>query len=142
MTMPDPETLLPHWINRLSFQLRARAQEALAPFDLSPEEWGLLLVLWSAGPLPMNALAQRTVKDRTTVTRLVDRLVAKGVVARQAQDGDRRVVEIAVTPEGQARRDKVVAAMMPVVAAATTGIALHELEQARSVLMRMAANLG
>jgi DNA-binding MarR family transcriptional regulator len=141
--MLDPETLVPHWVNRLAFQLRNRVQEsfAAAGIDLSPEEWGLLLVLWSRGPLPMAALAAATVKDRTTVTRLVDRLAAKGLVTRATDESDRRVVTVAVSDLGHARRTAIVAAVLPVIAAASRGIDPADLDRATATLRQMAANL-
>lgn len=141
--MLDPEKLVPHWVNRLAFQLRSRVQASFNAngIDLSPEEWGLLLVLWSKGPLPMNALAQATVKDRTTVTRLVDRLVGKGLLERGNAEGDRRVVTVGVSEEGARRREEIAGAVLPVIGEASAGISERELAGALRVLRRMAANL-
>jgi DNA-binding MarR family transcriptional regulator len=139
----DYRTKIPYWINRLSFMLRAELQQRVedAGHDLAAEEWALLMVLWSDGPLPMNRLATITLRDRTTVTRVVDRLVEKGLLLRSQDREDRRQVIVEVSDFGRSIEPSVVGAVVPLIAKAGENISREETENALSVLRRMAENL-
>jgi DNA-binding MarR family transcriptional regulator len=89
----------------------------------------------------MGALAALTLRDRTTVTRVVDRLVGKGLAERRAQAGDRRSVVVAASAEGHALRPHAMAAMAPLLEGAEGGIAPEDLRRAVDTLKRMAANI-
>jgi DNA-binding MarR family transcriptional regulator len=139
----DYESKIQHWVNRLSFLLRSEVQRNLAAqgFDLSAEEWALLMILWFKGPQQMGPLAAITLRDRTTVTRLVDRLVKKGYVARAEVAQDRRQILISVTELGHQIEDKVVAAIKPLIQKSQQGISPEDAEIAMSVLKKMTQNL-
>lgn len=96
------ESKLPYWINRAAFLLRAELHREFgkAGYALTPEEWALLMVLWERAPLTVGALADLTLRDRTTVTRLLDGLVKKHCVIRSSDPRDRRRLQITVSEFG------------------------------------------
>src|SRR4051794_23604590 len=53
--------------------------------------------------LSMGELGQRSVVSRTRVSRVVDQLVAAGLVVREANPDDRRSAYAAITPAGRDR---------------------------------------
>ena len=57
-------------------------------------------------PLPMHKLATLLACDNSNVTGLVDRLEARGFVAREPYERDRRVRHIVLTPLGEQLRDQ------------------------------------
>ena len=77
-----------------------------------PEEWlssditvtqlRLLLVLQSFGPLRMSDIASRLSVTLPTATIEVNSLVRKNLLQRESTPEDRRVVIVALSPEGQA----------------------------------------
>ena len=69
-----------------------------------------LLAIHDSGTCRMGALADATLQSGGTLTGIVDRLIADGLVERVRSTGDRRVVEVALTPAGQARVRQVIAA--------------------------------
>jgi len=139
----DYEAQIPYWINRLGFMLRAELQVRVekAGHDLAAEEWALLMVLWRDGPMPMGRLAGITLRDRTTVTRVVDRLVVKGLLQRKEEEDDRRQVVVQVTELGYRSQPSLVRAVEPLIEMAGEGIPREELDLTLAVLKRMAANL-
>lgn len=141
--MFDYETKVQHWVNRLSFLLRAEASRGLqaAGLDLTAEEWALMMVLWRDGPRGMGALADITLRERTTVTRVVDRLARKGLVERRPGNDDRRMVVIAPTDEGERIRAAVLGAMAPLVDGIEDGIDPDDLTATVRTLRRMAGRL-
>lgn len=74
-----------------------------------PLTWyDVLLELRAAGAsgLRMQELSDRVVLSRTRVSRLADEMAKAGLVRKQHDDGDKRVVWAIITPEGeQALRD-------------------------------------
>lgn len=61
-------------------------------------------------PMPMNELAARCKCDPSTLTGVVDRLEARGLVERRPSSSDRRVKVLTLTDEGQALRSRIVEA--------------------------------
>jgi DNA-binding MarR family transcriptional regulator len=62
----------------------------------------VLIMLEGTGPLPMSRLAEALDISVASVTGVVDRMEARGLVARRRDDADRRV--ILVEPAGGGRR--------------------------------------
>jgi DNA-binding MarR family transcriptional regulator len=69
-----------------------------------------LLAIHDSGSCRMGALADATQQSGGTLTGIVDRLIDDGLVERLRGPGDRRVVEVALTPAGQARVQQVILA--------------------------------
>ena len=91
---------------------RQFSAEGMPPFDWYDVLWGLERA--PAHRLRMHELAEMTVISRSNLTRLVDRLEAAGLVARERAEEDRRGAFAVLTPQGRAMRKK----MWPVYSAA------------------------
>jgi DNA-binding MarR family transcriptional regulator len=74
---------------------------ALAPVDLKATQFTLLATLARRGGLPLTRLAEILVMDRTTLTRNLKPLVAKGLIETESES-DQRVRKISLTGEGRA----------------------------------------
>jgi DNA-binding MarR family transcriptional regulator len=83
---------------------RRRFLIAASELDLHPAQAGLLLQL--ASPLSMNELAAVLACDNSNVTGLVDRLEARGLVARRSDPEDRRVKQVVLTTAGARLRGR------------------------------------
>jgi len=75
---------------------------ALKPHSLSPEQYNVLRILRGAGHqgLPCGEIAARMVTHDPDMTRLLDRLEARGLIARARDTRDRRVVLTRICQEG------------------------------------------
>ena len=73
-----------------------------AGHDVTPEQWVVLYRLFEAQGLTQCGLGERTVKDKTTITRILDRLQAKKLLVRRRDKRDRRSQRIFLTPAGEA----------------------------------------
>jgi DNA-binding MarR family transcriptional regulator len=71
-------------------------------YDLSGEEWVVLVNLKRRGELSQHEIAERVGKDRPHVSRLLDRLQAVGLVERRPGRRDRRVKHVGLTEAGRA----------------------------------------
>ena len=83
-----------------------------AEVDLTAAQGHALRVLDPKRPVPMSALAEALVCDASNVTGIVDKLESRGLIARQGNDLDRRVKQLAVTEKGAQVRDQLIAGAM------------------------------
>lgn len=81
--------------------LRRVATARLTPHDLTLQQYNVLRILRGAqGPLPTLEIAERMLEQAPGITRLIDRLEAKQLVARVPCKTDRRQVHCHITPTG------------------------------------------
>jgi DNA-binding MarR family transcriptional regulator len=90
---------------------RRRFLAAATEHDLHPAQAGALLQMEPGTAMPMHELATMLACDNSNVTGLVDRLEARGLVARRPYAQDRRVKHIVLTAAGAELRDRVRARM-------------------------------
>jgi DNA-binding MarR family transcriptional regulator len=62
----------------------------------------VLTILEASGPLPMGKVAEALDVSIASATGIVDRMEQRGLVARQHQPGDRRIILVQPTPAGLA----------------------------------------
>ncbi|WP_267394495.1 MULTISPECIES: MarR family transcriptional regulator [unclassified Sphingomonas] len=77
----------------------ARAYEAL--FALTIPEWRLVAVIAETGGITQQAIGQRTLMDKVTVSRAAIALVERGLLARRANPDDRRSHLLDLTDAGR-----------------------------------------
>tara|TARA_R110002095_G_scaffold85589_1_gene74490 strand:+ start:448 stop:894 length:447 start_codon:yes stop_codon:yes gene_type:complete len=90
-------------ISRLAYLFRMRVEDLLADnaSELSAEESALLMVLVeSEQPLRRGEFAEIMLRDKTTITRQIDRMEVKGLVERKQDPNDGRAVLIYPTSKG------------------------------------------
>ena len=68
---------------------------------VSPQQYRMLKLIGAGGERSAR-LAEKLAVARPTLTSTADSLVAAGLAVRQAEEGDRRVVRLCLTPAGQA----------------------------------------
>ncbi len=141
--MFDPADIALHWVNRLSFLSRRALMDVFhqAGHKISAEEWAVLLMLWKSDGQGPGEISAQSMRDATTVTRLVDGMVRKGVVTRRESKKDRRRSEIWLTEMGRALQPELIALAMPVIGISLTGISASDMEVALRVLKQMTQNL-
>lgn len=88
-------------------ELDQQVAQLLRPAEVTPAQYNVLRILRKAGEagLPCGDLAERLVRHDPDVTRLLDRLEARGFVARSRDTADRRVVLARITDDGLAVLD-------------------------------------
>lgn len=69
--------------------------------ELSRQELIALRLLGFHGRRTMRTLAEEAGVAAATMTGIVDKLVARGLVERHRREDDRRVVEVTLTPQGE-----------------------------------------
>ncbi len=79
-----------------------RSQSVLLPFGLTTQQHNILRILRGQYPKPCNVqlLKERMLDQQSDVSRLVDRLTAKGLVIREVNPNDRRKLNILISEAG------------------------------------------
>ena len=77
---------------------------ALKPYDVSLQQFNVLRILRGQGDKPANlsTLNERMVTRMSNTSRLVDKLLLKGLVVRDVCEANRRKIEITITHKGLA----------------------------------------
>jgi DNA-binding MarR family transcriptional regulator len=108
---------------------------ALDALGLTYPQYLVMLVLWERGPVLVKELGQALDLDSGTLSPLLKRLEAAGLVRRQRCVEDERAVRVYPTDEGSALRDR--ATSVPRKLSGATGMRLAELEALRENLVRL-----
>jgi DNA-binding MarR family transcriptional regulator len=89
---------------RTADMVRRRVARVIEREDITPQQYNVLRILRGARGKPLCALdiGERLIEETPGVSRLIDRLVAKGLVRRDRSAEDRRLLECFITPAGLA----------------------------------------
>ena len=107
----------------------------LEALDLTYPQYLVLIVLWERDDITVNALGNRLFLDSGTITPLIKRLEARGLVSRKRDEDDERQVRIRLTPEGRALQDKALA--VPLTIARGTGLTREDVDRLRAELLTL-----
>ncbi len=138
-------TQIPHyWVNHLGFLIRKTlaGEFAANAIAITPEEWAVLLILQHHQRLSPSALSDKTMRDRTTITRTIDKMVTKGLVARQADQTDRRVQNLSLTPQGHDTFARAATVARAVISQSVDSISKDDLAVTLATLSKMSAQLS
>lgn len=100
-------------IARLAVLQREASEERLARFGINAAEFDVLATLLRSGPpysLTPGRLARSAMVTTGGMTGRINRLEAKGLVARDGNDADRRSIRVRLTEAGKQTTDAAVAA--------------------------------
>jgi DNA-binding MarR family transcriptional regulator len=92
---------LAYLIASVNKQLEDELQERLREERMPIEQLRVLEVLAARDALPMGELATRALLEPTTLTKMIDRMVADGLVMRTMDPQDRRRVLVMLAPAGR-----------------------------------------
>jgi DNA-binding MarR family transcriptional regulator len=93
---------IPPWHDRVSQVLQADLERRFAAHDVSPAQFRLLSALARGESDTVRGIAGVLRLDGGAVTRLADRLQAKGLVLRRPDPSDARSVRLSLTESGAA----------------------------------------
>ncbi|MEV6604375.1 MULTISPECIES: MarR family winged helix-turn-helix transcriptional regulator [unclassified Kutzneria] len=132
--------------DQLCFSLYAASRSVTALYRPMLDELGLtypqylvLLVLWEHGTSPVKDLGNALQLDYGTLSPLLKRLEANGLVRRTRRADDERSVAVALTDEGAALRDR--ALSVPPVIGTAMGLKEEEFGVLRDLLTRLTSSV-
>lgn len=135
-----PEISVGYMMRRVLASILTDADQELAAWDVTHAQWMPLFKLYNCGQSTVAGLARDLQLDPGATTRLLDRLEGKGLLRRERSTSDRRVVHVALTPEGQAIASQVPEVLCRVLNRHLSGFTHDEWMLLRSLLERILAN--
>ncbi|GAA3834103.1 MarR family winged helix-turn-helix transcriptional regulator [Streptomyces chiangmaiensis] len=120
--------------------LTNRYRPLLEEFNLTYPQYLVMLVLWEHRALPIKTLGRHLQLDYGTLTPLLKRLEAHGLIRRERQVNDERSVQVTLTEQGAELRER--ARVVPGAIAGIVGLTAQEVQDAKSLLERLTANIA
>lgn len=132
----------------INFQL-AQVQNAvlsyfksrLASYDFTPSQYALLSCLWEKGDQSPTQIAQALCLDTSSITGLLTRTEAKGLIQRQFSKEDRRTVIVRLTVKGASLREPITALIDDANKVIMDGISAEEKEELKKCFSTLVRNV-
>ncbi len=110
-------------------------------YNITPYQWVVLYRLWEKEGLSQSQISELTIKDKPTITKMVDVLEKKKLVIRKLDKTDRRKYKIFLTESGRDLKKKLPPIVSEQLQKALSGIDEEEIENTKKVLRKMHNNL-
>jgi DNA-binding MarR family transcriptional regulator len=141
----DPKTFNPgngvgRLLSRVKMEMHDALERELAPHDITAAQFVILMNLSSGEVDSASKLCKGVSYDPGAMTRMLDRLEAKGLIRRVRCGDDRRKVILELTAEGKAVYPKLVATYVGVLNRILRGFTKADVKQLETLLSRMLAN--
>lgn len=133
---------LGYLIKRTSAMLSTGIDQELAAYDLTHQQFSILVMLSQLKCQTAADLARETCGDTGAITRMLDRLEAKDMITRVRSVEDRRVVNIELTSAGALCAEKMPVVAINVINRHLEGFDQQELETMKKFLRRLLDNGG
>lgn len=125
----------------LQTESRRLAKEQSARHGITPTQLSVIKMLLTVGDLSLSELSKRMAATNSTVTGIVDRMVAAELVEREQSVEDRRVWKIKLTTHGRAIARKLEVAPWEILRTAVMALPGHELDQLIATLAKVADHI-
>lgn len=110
-------------------------QPHLEPLNLTYPQYIAMLSLWEKDKVKVSSLGQQLFLNTNTLTPLLKKLEAKGLVERIRSNSDERTVLISLTESGKTL--KAAAEHIPMKLVESIGMSLSELKQMRELMWKL-----
>jgi len=109
--------------------------------ELTPEQWIVLVQLWTKDGQSQSALSELTLRDAPTLSRILDTMQKADLVSRVVDEQDARTRLVKLTKAGKALQAKLVPVAKRLVSRLEHGISESDLETTHRTLGKMLENL-
>lgn len=113
-----------------------------AGVEITPEQWIVLVRLWARDGLTPSELSDATLRDRPTMTRILDSMERNALLTRAAAPEDGRGKVVRLTARGRALKAPLTAVAKRMVKRLEAGIPEADLATTQRTLQRIVDNLS
>lgn len=128
--------------NNASRKFNQFAMSFFKPYNLTPEQAGVLRRLGEQEGISQKELSIRMVKDQTNITRLLDQLEKKKLVRRGPNKEDRRSFLAYLTEEGKEMNKKIILAESEIMEIVFKGVSEERKALLKEVIEEMYENIN
>ncbi|MFO7324785.1 MAG: MarR family transcriptional regulator [Pseudomonadota bacterium] len=136
----NPEESIGYLLRTTVSTLMRAAEAAMRPYGLTSVQWAPLMIISRGGNPTAASLARDLNTDTGAMTRMLDRLEAKGLLQRTRSATDRRVVELSLTEQGRELTTKIPHHLAAVYNKHLSGFSPEEFNTLKQLLRRIIAN--
>ncbi|MDB5943661.1 MAG: transcriptional regulator, MarR family [Ramlibacter sp.] len=135
-----PEESVGYLMRRILNTVATEIEREMGPNGLTNAQWIPLFKLYVGSASTVAELARECQLDAGAMTRMLDRLEAKGLLRRVRSSEDRRVVNLELTDEGRAAAQEIPGVLCKVQNAHMQGFTRAEWQTLKSLLRRILEN--
>lgn len=135
-----PSESMGHLLHHVVQAIRREAEVRMARHGLTDAQWKPLWMISTGRADTALEMARELGMDAGAMTRMLDRLVAKGLVERTRSEADRRVAHLRLTEAGEAAAAHIPQELAEVNNDFLAGFSEREWNQLKKFLKRMLAN--
>lgn len=128
-------------VQQAALKLNNYYQKVVNPFDITVDQWEILVILWEKEGITQKELAERLHKDQTNIARMLFKLERKGFIYRVTHETDRRSLRVYLTPKGHEVKDGILASSIEAYQNTIKGLSEEEAETFRRILAVMYNNV-
>jgi len=110
-------------------------------YDVTCEQWSVLMNLWEKNGQSQQDLAGTTCKNKTSMTRLIDNMEKHNLVVRVPSKSDKRQKLIYLTKKGKDLQEKLVAIVQQTLNDAQKNISAKDIALCKKVLEQVYDNV-
>jgi len=136
----EPATSVGYLLNRARTAMFNAMDQALAPLDVTAAQYVVMGQLAFGMADSPSQICQSLSYDPGAMTRMIDRLEAKGLVRRVRHPQDRRALTLELTDQGKAAFPDMRARVIGVLNRFLRGLSKTEARQLERLLQRVLAN--
>lgn len=136
----NPEDSAGYMMRRIINAVSMEVERQFEPSGLTNAQWKPLFKLYMGEAHAVAGLARECHLDAAAMTRLLDRLEAKGLCQRLRSQEDRRVVNLELTEAGREAAKEIPVVLSRVQNAYLAGFTQEEFEALKGFLRRILAN--
>jgi MarR family transcriptional regulator, organic hydroperoxide resistance regulator len=130
-------------LSRCSLAMRGHVNRLLkdAGFaEVSMGFVGVLMTLYEEDGRTISAVGEKVSLEKSTMTGLIDRMAKAGLITRETDQTDRRVLRVWLTARGREVQTGIARVLAASYKELTSGLSAREIEHVESALLRVIAN--
>lgn len=95
-----------YWLARFSGRYNQQMEKSLKAIGLDIPQWRVLMALRDSDSLGVGEIADHAIIKLPTMTKIVKRMEAEGLIACTQRESDHRVTDVSLTPHGMEASEK------------------------------------
>jgi DNA-binding MarR family transcriptional regulator len=130
------------WINRVNAYYTRALEKRLKPMGVDAPRWRVLTSLYQKKFMSVSEIAEFSTLKLNTTTKIVQRMIADGLVETRVRPTDGRVTEVCLTEKGDALRAKALIEVDRIRKESFHNTSPAELQTLNAILEKISDDLG
>lgn len=141
MAYPSPQQMLGFLLGTTHRRISAGFAKALKPYDITPEQWSILLIVTGREGVNQKEIAAAAAKDQPTTARIIDQLQRKQFITKSVSPADRRAFLLYATGAGKALIADTLTLEAKNIEVAVAGLSAEQQNDMLQMLLQMNRNI-